>query len=157
MWARLMYGAVAWKEYRWVRRKPTKPLAALTPAEGELAPHLDSGRRGETLAYWHLRKSGYIVIARNRRPRAGCGELDLVAWDGPVLAFVEVKSRSSLVAGPPALAVSSEQKKRIIRSAQTFLLRLGRNDISYRFDIVSVLWQPGIGFDLCLIKDAFKG
>ncbi|MGH9431473.1 MAG: YraN family protein [Terriglobia bacterium] len=156
MLAGVMYRAVAWKERRRVRRELHKPPAAPGAVEGNQAPHLESGRRGENLAYWHLRRSGYIVIARNRRPGPGCGELDLVAWDGPVLAFVEVKTRSSLVAGPPELAVSAEQRKRIIRSARVFIRRLGRRDISYRFDIVSVLWQAGSGFELRLIKDAFK-
>ncbi len=157
MMARLMYQAVAWKERRRARRDAGKLSHMPTTLEGGRAPHLESGRRGENLAYWHLRQSGYIVIARNRRPHAGYGELDLVGWDGPVLAFVEVKTRSSMVAGPPALAVSAEQRKRIIRSAKTFMMRLGRKDISYRFDIVSVLWCPGSGFELRLIKDAFKG
>jgi putative endonuclease len=154
--AGLMYRAVAWNERRRERGEPRRSSAASNSTENGFAPHLESGRRGENLAYWHLRRSGYVVIARNRRPRPGCGELDLVAWDGAVLAFVEVKSRSSLAAGPPALAVSAEQRKRIIRSAKIFMRRMGHEEISYRFDIVSVLWRAGTGFELRLIKDAFK-
>ncbi|HUY12205.1 MAG TPA: YraN family protein [Terriglobia bacterium] len=156
MLARLVYRALAWKERRRVRREQHPPSHAPLSLQGELAPHLDSGRRGENLAYWYLRRSGYIVIARNRRPRSDSGELDMVGWDGPVLAFVEVKTRSSTLAGPPELAVSAGQRKRIIHSAQLFMMKLRRKDISYRFDIVSVLWMPGTGFELRLIKDAFK-
>jgi putative endonuclease len=155
--AGLVYRAVAWRERRRVQRRFSRITLAGKIKEGQHAPHLETGRGGERLAYWHLRRSGYIVIARNRRPRPGCGELDLVAWDGPVLAFVEVKTRSSLAAGPPELAVSAQQRRRIVRSARTFMLRLRRKNISYRFDIVSILWRPGLGFELRLIKDAFKG
>ena len=156
MLPRLVYRALAWKERRRAQREQHPSPHAPLSIEGEIAPHLDSGRRGENLAYWYLRRSGYVVIARNRRPRSGSGELDLVGWDGPVLAFVEVKTRSSTLAGPPELAVSAGQRKRIIQSAKLFMLKLRRRDISYRFDIVSVLWMPGTGFELRLIKDAFK-
>jgi putative endonuclease len=157
--ADLIYRSIAWKERRRAKKllpSPSRPPGLSASGDGRQAPHLDTGRRGETLAYWHLRRSGYIIIARNRRPIPGSGELDLVGWDGPVLAFVEVKARSSLVAGPPEIAVRPEQRKRIVRSAKIFMVKLGRRDVSYRFDIVSVLWAPGTGFELHLIKDAFK-
>ena len=52
-----------------------------------------AGQRGEDLAAEHLERLGFQILARNHRTRYG--ELDLVAYDGEVLAFVEVKTRRS--------------------------------------------------------------
>ena len=95
------------------------------------------------------------MVARNRRSRAG--EMDLVGWDGPVLAFVEVKTRTSDVAGPPEAAVGRGQQKRIARAAHEYLRRLKHQPKAFRFDIVSVFWDDAAGFKVRLIKDAFKG
>lgn len=95
------------------------------------------------------------MVARNRRSRAG--EVDMVGWDGPVLAFVEVKTRTSDAAGPPEAAVARSQQKRIARAAQEHMRRMARKPSAYRFDIVSVFWEPKDGYRVRLIKDAFKG
>jgi putative endonuclease len=113
------------------------------------------GERGETLAYWFLRQAGYIVVARNRRSRAG--ELDIVGWDGPVLAFVEVKTRTSEDAGPPEAAVTRSQQKRIARAAHDYMRKMKRRPAGFRFDIVSVFWDVATGLQVRLTRDAFKG
>ncbi len=147
--ARLIYRALVWKERQRARRPPR-------PTHRE-AEHLKTGERGETLAYWFLRRAGYTLVARNRRARSGGGELDLIGWDGPVLAFVEVKTRTSSEAGPPEAAVSHSKQKRIVRAAKEYLRRLGKKPVTYRFDIISVLWDAEAGYQVRLIKDAFKG
>lgn len=116
--------------------------------------HLATGQRGETLVYWHLRQAGYTVVARNRRSQVG--ELDFIAWDGPVLAFVEVKTRTSSVAGAPEEAVSRAKQKRIIKEASRYVRKLRRKSLNYRFDIAGVAWNPKIGFQVRLTKDAFR-
>jgi putative endonuclease len=148
LFARLMYAGLVWKERRRARR----------PARGESAdgaPHLETGRRGETLAYWFLRRSGYNMVARDRRLRSG--ELDLIGWDGPVLAFVEVKTRTSDAAGPPEAAVNRDQQRRIARAAEEYLRRLKRRPAAHRFDVASVSWNDREGFEVRLVRDAFKG
>jgi putative endonuclease len=149
--AQFMYRALVWKERQRARfaRRPS------VVAESE-AEHLKTGARGETLAYWYLRQAGYTIVARNRRARSGAGELDLVGWDGPVLSFVEVKTRTSAAAGPPELAVSRAKQKRIAKAASEYLRRIRRKPLSYRFDIASVAWDPEAGLRVRLIKDAFK-
>src|ERR1700689_5966490 len=53
-----------------------------------------TGVRGETFAYWYLRRHGYIFVARNYKVPGMKGEIDLIGYDGEILAFVEVKTRS---------------------------------------------------------------
>src|SRR5882757_315125 len=57
--------------------------------------HADLGRHGEDLAHRYLRNLGLLIVARNWRPPQGGGEIDLVACDGDMLVFVEVKTRTS--------------------------------------------------------------
>jgi putative endonuclease len=81
----------------------------------------------------------------------------MVGWDGPLLAFVEVKTRASDEAGPPEAAVTRAQQKRIIRAAQEYRRKMKRRPAGYRFDIVSVFWETSAGLQVRLTKDAFKG
>jgi putative endonuclease len=147
-----MYRALVWKERQRARRAGREPVPVQT--KGRPA-HLITGERGETLAYWYLRQAGYTMVARNRRSRAG--EVDMIGWDGPVLAFVEVKTRTSGAAGPPESAVARGQQKRIARAAREHLRRMKHQPEAFRFDIVSVSWDEHGGFQVRLIKDAFKG
>ena len=151
LWARLMYRALVWKE-----RQRAQRAASLQP-EGRAQSEIpDLGTRGETLAYWYLRQAGYTVVARNWRARSGAGELDLVGWEGPILAFVEVKTRASEAAGAPEEAVSRNKQKRVIRAAKEYLRQLRRKPISCRFDVVSVWLDPEEGLQVRLIKNAFQ-
>ncbi len=151
--ARLIYGALVWKERRLARRGSGPGPAAGAADKGE---HLTIGARGETLVYWHLRRAGYVITARNRRPRRDRGELDIIGWDGPVLAFIEVKTRRGEEGGPPESVVSRRQRERIIRSAREYMKRLRRKPQAYRFDVAGVLWDPAAGFKVHVVKDAFK-
>ncbi|MGH9325984.1 MAG: YraN family protein [Terriglobia bacterium] len=147
---RVIYAALMWKEHRRARR-----CGPNTAEEG--ASSQATGHTGEILAYWFLRRVGYTVVSRNLRQRPAPGELDLVGWDGAVLAFVEVKTRTSAAAGPPESAVMRRQQQRIARAAAIYVRRLKRKEINYRFDVVSVAWKPREGYEIKLIKDAFKG
>jgi putative endonuclease len=151
MLAQLMYRVLVWKE-----RQRASFAGRTHPAPASEAEHLKTGVRGETLAYWYLRQAGYTIVARNRAARSCAGELDLVGWDGPVLSFVEVKTRTTTDAGPPEAAVSRAKQKRIARAANEYLRRLRRKPVNYRFDVASVAWNPQAGLQVRLIKDAFK-
>lgn len=113
----------------------------------------DLGNLGERWALRHLYREGYDVLERNFRCRAG--EIDLIAYDGPVLAFVEVKTRSSDQFGTPAEALESDQQERIRRAADTYRRSRRLEDRSYRFDLVAVE-VPAKGNPIIkLIRDAF--
>ena len=155
LFARFVYATLRWQDRRRARAVGVKTSEAAGVSK-TAAPHLETGRRGETLAYWYLRRLGYTMVARNLRLRPGMGELDLVGWDGPVLAFIEVKTRASLDAGQPEETVSARQRLRIARAANAYMRRLRRKELNYRFDIVSVIADEREGFQLKLIKNAFR-
>jgi putative endonuclease len=151
--AQIVYQALIRRE----RRRARLAFRETLPASASAPLHLETGRRGEMLAYWYLRRMGYTVVARNLRGLHRAGELDLVAWDGPVLAFVEVKTRTSCDAGRPESAVTSDQQRRIAAAAQLYVRSLKQKTVNYRFDIVGVTWDQTEGYQLRLTKGAFKG
>jgi len=149
--ARIMYRALVWKE-----RQRARWLRSAKPPELKLTQQ-EVGHRGESLVYWYLRQAGYTVVARNWQKRHGRAEVDIIGWDGPILAFVEVKTRTTEVAGPPETAVSRTKQRHIGKAAWEYLRRKGLRPIAYRFDIASVVWDADAGYQVRLIKDAFKG
>ncbi len=118
-----------------------------------IAPHLQQGRRGERIACRHLLRRGFDILAR--RYRGVGGEVDLVAFDGPVLVFVEVKTRASREFGDPWEFVDWQKQQRFRRAAEEFIARYDLGDCTYRFDIVSVV-APGTPFEeICHYPNAF--
>ena len=109
------------------------------------------GRIGEDLAHRYLREHGCTVVARNYRTASGSGEIDIVAWDGPRLAFVEVKTRAAADFGQPESAVDADKRDRVLRAARDYARRANIPWDQTRFDIVSVVleakpvieWQRG--------------
>jgi len=92
-------------------------------------------------------------VARNYRPRSSRGEIDVIAWDGSVLVFVEVKSRANTEFGTPDEAVDQDKQTHLIRAAQAYLARTGTRWTSVRFDIVSIVFgKPPL---VTHIADAF--
>jgi putative endonuclease len=151
--ARLIYGALVWKERQ--RAKRVIGPERIQGPEGN-KEHLELGARGETLVYWYLRAAGYKMIGRNRRPPRRWGELDMIGWDGNVLAFVEVKTRGREDTGPPETTVSRQQRKRIIHSAREYMKRLKRKPRAFRFDVAGVVWDPEAGYKVQVVKDAYR-
>lgn len=106
------------------------------------------GREGEKKAVRYLKKHGYVVLERNYRARFG--EIDIVARDGNVLAFIEVKRRRNDAFGTPAEAVDAHKQKRYVLAAREYLQRTDSEDCECRFDVIEVTVE-GINH----IKDAF--
>src|SRR3972149_6838842 len=78
------------------------------------------GAHGEAVASTVLAKRGYRIVERNFRSR--WGELDVVAYDGATLVFVEVKARRGARFGEPAYAVDRRKQRRLVRLAQQYLI-----------------------------------
>ncbi len=95
-----------------------------------------AGRAAEELAAGHLEGKGLKVVARNWRTEAG--ELDLVAFDGPTLVFVEVKARRQGGLGRPEEAIGPAKQRRLVQAAAAYLAGLEGPLPPCRFDVVAV-------------------
>lgn len=92
------------------------------------------GQKGEALAVAHLKKRGMRIETRNFRCRLG--EIDLIAWEGQTLVFVEVRSRTSVDYGLPQESIDYRKQRRLRQIAQFYLY--GRSEKTVRFDVVAV-------------------
>jgi putative endonuclease len=104
-----------------------------------------TGIRGETYAYWYLRRRGYVFLARNYTTPGFKGEIDLVGYDGPVLTFVEVKTRAAddPAAAPPEDAVTPDKRRLLTRMAWRFLNEWRLRSTAWRFDVLAIECRPG--------------
>jgi len=115
------------------------------------------GKRGEAEAAEFLTSQGYTVAGMNVRPMPGLarGELDIVAWDGPVLCFIEVKTRRNRRL-PPDLGITPMKRRQIVVLADAYLSANQLDPEVCRFDVVSVWNDPALPCPmLTLHKDAF--
>lgn len=130
-------------------------LAALRRRPPSGPAHLATGRQGEEDAYFHLRQLGYVMVARNYRVPQARGEIDLIAWDGDVLCFIEVKTRTTRDVKPAEAAVDAAKRHDLAVVARHYLRRIS-GDPAFRFDVVSVYRQPGAPApEVTLFKNAF--
>ena len=150
--ARVIFGLVDW-----AARKGLRPADVPPSADGAKQQARRTGVRGETYAYWYLRRQGYIMIARNFTSRGTKGEIDLVGYDGPTMAFVEVKTRtsSSRDFGSPEQAVTPEKRRHVSRMARQFLRDYHAENSPFRFDVLAIEAAPGRRPVVRLHKGAF--
>jgi putative endonuclease len=107
------------------------------------------GASAETDAARLLVEAGYRIVERNFRCKAG--ELDIIARDGDVLVFVEVRSRSDDGHGSAAEMVLRSKQRRVARVAGYYLDAVAPIFEECRFDVVAIT-----AGDAVLIKDAFR-
>ncbi len=150
--ARAMFGLVNWAARKGLAESSAPPTRA---AAGRKARR--TGVRGETFAYWYLRRSGYVMIARNFTDREVKGEIDLVGYDGETLAFVEVKTRTSPRGefGSPEDAVTTGKQRHLSRMARQFVREYRVGSAPFRFDILAIEAPPGQRPVVRLHKGAF--
>ena len=118
--------------------------------------HLRRGARGEKMASRFLRKNhGYKILYRNFKDRRG-GEIDIVCRDGDTLVFVEVKTRGGEEFGRPLEAVDRQKQLRVSKGALAWLRLLDNPDVTFRFDVVEVLWPEESEPRCELIQNAFE-
>lgn len=111
------------------------------------AAHLELGKMGEQLAAAWLEQQGYQIVAanfalpvgRNMRGALINAEIDLVAYDGPTLCFIEVKTRASDWFAPPQANVDRRKQRQIARAARAYRRMFGLMDAPYRYDVVAVV------------------
>jgi putative endonuclease len=138
-----------------------------TPSEQSVdaSPHLELGRRGEELAAAYLLKLGYRIVAANfsvpvGRNRSGAVinvEIDLVAYEGQTLCFVEVKSRASSWFAPPQANVDRRKQRQISRAARVYRRMFDLAGAPYRYDVVTVVLPAeednAVEFEIQLLRN----
>jgi putative endonuclease len=150
--ARAMFGLVDWAARKGLAESS---VAVTRSAAGHQARR--TGVRGETYAYWFLRRNGYVMIARNFTSRGVKGEIDLVGYDGATLAFVEVKTRTSPRGefGSAEDAVTAAKQRLLSRMARQFVLEYRARSVPFRFDVLAIEAAPGRRPIVRLHKGAF--
>jgi putative endonuclease len=134
----------------WVARRHSRSEA--------LAPHLATGIDGEMAAFFHLRRKGYSVVARRWSSGDLPGDIDLIAWQGPILCFVEVKTRSARDDNPAETPVDSHKRNTLRRLARQYVRQLPLETAPpVRFDVLSVYLVPGKKNEFQHFEGAFGG
>lgn len=118
-----------------------------------------TGASGERETQAFLEAQGYRVVDVNIRPLEGMarGEIDMIAWDGEYLAFIEVKTRRTEIGaqGSPAEAVDLRKRRQLTTLALAYLAKHNLDDVPCRFDVVSVVHRPNRPLIFTLLRDAF--
>ncbi|HEY0544873.1 MAG TPA: YraN family protein [Pyrinomonadaceae bacterium] len=122
----------------------------ITEQEPKLASHLALGRRGEEFAAAYLERQGYRLAAANFTALVGRSlrgalihaELDLVAYEGATLCFIEVKTRASDWFAAPEANVDLRKQRQVARAARAYRRLFGITAAPYRFDVVTVILAP---------------
>ncbi|MGA3373660.1 MAG: YraN family protein [Terracidiphilus sp.] len=123
----------------------------------ELPAHLVTGIEGETAALFQLRRKGYTVVARRWSSGDVPGDVDLIAWQGPMLCFVEVKTRTARDASPAEIAVDSHKRNILRRLARQYVRQLPQETAPpVRFDVLSVYLVPGQEKEFVHFEGAFS-
>lgn len=110
------------------------------------------GSWGEQIAESYLLSHGYEIMERNYRCRIG--ELDLIAIDGEVIVFVEVKARQTLTYGLPCESITNTKQQHIRRTAKQYVLSHSLEDWDLRIDVIEILRIEGKTY-VHHIPDAF--
>ena len=109
-----------------------------------LPAHLATGMEGEDAAFFHLRRKGYTMVARRWSSGDVPGDVDLIAWQGTLLCFIEVKTRTARDMTPAEVAVDSHKRQTLRRLARRYVHQLPQETPpQVRFDVVSVYLVPG--------------
>ena len=114
-----------------------------------------NGMLGEQCAAEHLIKKGYEIIGKNVRSRYG--EIDVIAKNDEFILFVEVKTRASDYLFRPSEAVTLQKQKKIIKTAQQYLID-NANELQPRFDVIEIVTVSKNDFrvlEIEHIEDAF--
>lgn len=126
----------------------------LHKADGVRLTKIQIGDLGEDIACAQLRANGRKLLYRNYRGPKG-GEIDIIARDGEVLSFVEVKTRTRRGHGRPLDAVDSSKEALIERGANAWLQMLGTREIAWRFDVVEIILTEGEAPSVHIVDNAF--
>ena len=153
--------AVVFYTYNPMSRSPKRPhwFARLKSwchsARSSQTPRQQRGRAGERLALAYLRREGYEIEATNAR--FPVGELDIVAREGTVLCFIEVRSRASEQFGSAQASITKRKRQHVVRAVRWYLQRRRiRWEGEVRFDVLAIQYQPDGRPSIELLRHAFS-
>ena len=106
------------------------------------------GQIGEEIAKNYLKEQGYKLIKTNFKNKIG--EIDIIAYDKDILAFIEVKYRKNSQFGLPREAVNAVKQRKIRLVASAYINKYKLFDKQCRFDVLEILDK-----EITLIKDCF--
>lgn len=119
-----------------------------------------AGARGEAAAAEFLQTKGYRIVDSNVRPEGGLarGEIDLIAWHGTYLVFIEVKTRAAFRSGQgtPAEAINLRKRRQLVSLAEAYLAKHDIDHVDCRFDLVEVIEDGQDLFQISLYPNAFS-
>ncbi len=129
------------------QKRAGQESTGLAMLESGVAAHIGLGKRGEELAVAYLERAAYRIvganfvlpIGRNARDVITTAEIDIIAYDGPILCFIEVKTRASDWFAPPQVNVDLRKQRQIARAARAYRRLLDLKDAPYRYDVLSVI------------------
>lgn len=125
------------------------------------SPGITLGNLGEAYAAAYLEQRGYRLVAanftlpvgRNLRGAVVNAEIDIVAYEGETLCFVEVKTRASDSFAPPEVNVDRRKRRQVARAARAYRRMFELDDQPYRYDVVTVVLPPGATPQINLIRN----
>jgi putative endonuclease len=100
------------------------------------------GERGERAASRFLLRQGMVIVDRGFHDHFG--EIDLIAVDGETIVFVEVKTRTSDLAGLPAEAVDETKQQHLTKTAHGYLKWHRLTECRARFDVIAITWPAQV-------------
>jgi putative endonuclease len=131
-------------------------VARRTGRSARQPAHLATGIEGEDAAFFYLRRKGYIVVARRWSSGYQRGDLDLIAWQGPLLCFIEVKTRTGHDIAAAEVTVDSNKRSTLRKLARHYVRQLPlTTSPPVRFDILSVYLVPGEEKEFVHFEGAF--
>jgi putative endonuclease len=144
---------VAWLEHALVG---LGRLAVFRGRESTLPAHLVTGIDGEDAAFFYLLRKGYTVVARRWSSGDVPGDIDLIAWHGTMLCFIEVKTRTARDLTPAESAVDSQKRRVLRRLARRYIHHMPQKTAPpVRFDVISAYLVPGEAKEFLHFEGAF--
>ncbi len=112
------------------------------------------GKRGEQLARAYLRRQGYEILHSNWACLAG--ELDIVARQGGLLVFVEVKTRRGASTEAALGSITPNKRQRLLNAAYRYLDEEGIDpETAWRIDVIAIALSPDGAATIAHVEDAF--
>ncbi len=100
---------------------------------------IKTGKKGEKIACNYLIKNGYSILQKNFKNNIG--EIDIIAKYGSIIVFVEVKSRNNTTYGYAYEAVTYNKRRKIIKTAKSYIRFNKIDNTQFRFDIIEVYFN----------------